>query len=118
MKKELNGMKNKLKPCPFCGSEQMEVGGTLYHGEYRVFVRCLDCPAEVYSRFNSNYLLAEEEAVAAWNRREDIVDCKDCEHYDSKWKNGTGGRGYCLVINDVVDKDNWCMYGERKEGEE
>lgn len=56
---------NKLKPCPFCGSDEVEVEHNA-HGEFWCY-----CPA-CYSRTGTydqenGYTLA----IEAWNRRAD-----------------------------------------------
>ena len=51
--------KIKLKPCPFCGSDDVVVEETYTSG----YVRCRDCGAEGGFRYS------HDEAVAAWNRR-------------------------------------------------
>ena len=57
-------MQNELKPCPFCGGENVEV----FHPKYNPFiglyqVQCYDC------HFGYKQCHTEKEAVAAWNRR-------------------------------------------------
>ena len=57
----------KLKPCPFCGSEpflhQMHVQKTGEDLEMFTVI-CTNCHAGVY--------VPKEEAIAAWNRRSTI----------------------------------------------
>lgn len=53
----------ELKPCPFCGSEDVTCAAGL-EGEY--YVECWDCSAKVES---CNGL---EDAVAGWNAR--VID--------------------------------------------
>ena len=61
MKMEI-GVKVKLKPCPFCGSEAIVVNN--YRGETRVeCVNALSCGATQYWRD------FEEGAIDAWNNR-------------------------------------------------
>lgn len=52
-------MRENLKPCPFCGSEEviMEDGYGLF------YVRCADCGA------SASYCETDEEAISAWNER-------------------------------------------------
>lgn len=51
----------KLKPCPFCGSNDVTVEETYASG----YVRCRSCGAEGGFRYS------HDEAAAAWNRRTD-----------------------------------------------
>ncbi len=57
-------MTEKLKPCPFCGGEEISVGsfgaasGTFLH-----YVKCEECDGA-----STNHQF-EDEAIAAWNRR-------------------------------------------------
>jgi Lar family restriction alleviation protein len=62
----------ELKPCPFCGSEQVttapdhEFGGTTWD------VICKACGARVSSDL-------EEQAIAAWNTRQALKDTSNAE---------------------------------------
>ncbi len=72
-------MNEKLKPCPFCGSTDIELRkGVIFNGA----AHCMDCTADVV--FEAFYLVTEggdwREAVRArWNRRagEVVNDCHD-----------------------------------------
>ena len=58
-------MKNELKPCPFCGSDDIEYGimsGTMKGFDY---IQCQNCGAEIRSINNGKYI----EAIEDWNRR-------------------------------------------------
>lgn len=58
-------MKNELKPCPFCGSDDIDYGimsGTMKGFDY---IQCQNCGAEIRSINNGKYI----EAIEAWNRR-------------------------------------------------
>lgn len=60
-------MKNELKPCPFCGSDDIDYGimsGTMKGFDY---IQCQNCGAEIRSINNGKYI----EAIEAWNRRAD-----------------------------------------------
>lgn len=57
-------MPNELKPCPFCGSENIWVGDVSRNYDIW-FVQCETCGA-TFSHFDS-----EVEATEAWNRRAD-----------------------------------------------
>lgn len=54
-------MTEKLKPCPFCGSNDVTLEETYESG----YVRCRSCGAE------SGFRYSHDEAAAAWNRRTD-----------------------------------------------
>ena len=43
----------------------------------------------------------------------EVVRCKDCFHYESDG----GAMMTCNVTDTVCDNDDYCSYGERKEGE-
>ena len=52
-----------LKPCPFCSSNDVHIGGTL--GMKPFWVRCDNCHADGPIKDT------EGDAIAAWNRRYD-----------------------------------------------
>lgn len=55
----------KLKPCPFCGSQKVYVIEHKFHHLSNSYgVRCLHCKTESYQFFDT-----QKEAVEAWNRR-------------------------------------------------
>ena len=50
----------KLKPCPFCGSE----------ADYYVgYIQCVHCLANIPYRYGLSYADGKAEAIEAWNRR-------------------------------------------------
>lgn len=58
-------MSEELKPCPFCGSDDIDYGimsGTMKGFDY---IQCQNCGAEIRSINNGKYI----EAIEAWNRR-------------------------------------------------
>ena len=59
---------NKLKPCPFCGSTDIDYG--VYTGTMRGFdyVQCQECGAEIHAAEGKEYL---KEVIERWNRRAD-----------------------------------------------
>lgn len=77
---------NELKPCPFCGSEN--VGISLWLGH--CCVTCRGCLGGIAPAPD----LTKEDAVAAWNRRADekvgkwteiadsVFECSECECCD------------------------------------
>jgi Lar family restriction alleviation protein len=52
--------KFKLKPCPFCGSTNIE------HSKIWIFIACNNCKAQISRP-------SEKEAVEAWNRRAENI---------------------------------------------
>ena len=44
-----------------------------------------------------------------------IVRCKECEHYENEAYQD--GYGYCNNHMSVVEDNDFCSYGERKESE-
>jgi Lar family restriction alleviation protein len=65
-------MSKQLLPCPFCGSDDVELS-TGYQGESceenaRRYVECIKCAA------STEFGRTDEEAIAAWNRRSQPVD--------------------------------------------
>jgi len=54
-------MNDELKPCPFCGGEQVEMYSP-FQDVYRVVCICGACGALSHT---------QEKAAAAWNRRYD-----------------------------------------------
>lgn len=67
-------MTEKLKPCPFCGSEDIEIRkGVVFAGA----VYCRTCTADVI--FNAvdnlyNELSWEENLISKWNKRSEADD--------------------------------------------
>lgn len=58
-------MKNKLKPCPFCGSKNLHYSKPL--GPYRgSSVVCIDCGATINAQ--------DDKAKDNWNRRAEEAD--------------------------------------------
>lgn len=63
----------ELKPCPFCGSDDVGCWTTsaiLPNGKHPHFVRCDNCWA------TSNSCCSTEEAIEAWNRRAESEELK------------------------------------------
>ena len=102
---------SELKPCPFCGSENIAVGsdkGTVYRRNTAFgdltrsvptvrWAYCVDCgcvaPAEKVNNFDGFYNPDEQEdalnrAISAWNRRaqpaEPPVRCAECANYQTQ----------------------------------
>lgn len=60
---------NKLLPCPFCGSTNLDVCGVLVR-----YVHCLDCGTDGPWPCHQRKEQTQEEAVEAWNRRVPMKD--------------------------------------------
>ena len=69
-------LKEKLKPCPFCGGKafvntiehdaESRPNGYRFHGE----VMCRNCQATAGTTgFDVSYEFATEKAIIAWNKR-------------------------------------------------
>lgn len=57
---------DRLRPCPFCGGEDVVVERYEHHeGAWRYRVICTDCMARV----DSGLWQRRHQAVEAWNRR-------------------------------------------------
>lgn len=55
----------ELKPCPFCGSDRVNVIEHKFHHLTNSFgVKCFNCKTESYQFFDSR-----KEAIEAWNKR-------------------------------------------------
>lgn len=61
----------KLKPCPFCGSENILVFG----GYYNNYVDCLVCN-NCKAHFKTDKYMTEEQMSEAWNKRAEPEDVK------------------------------------------
>ena len=57
-------MENKLKPCPFCGSKNVELIGPCEEYNLGFGICCNDCG------YDSPIYRTELEVIDAWNRRE------------------------------------------------
>ena len=73
-------MSDKLKPCPFCGSEDVELrDGCLFNGA----VHCNTCSADVV--FAAVKSLSQggdswkENCIAGWNRRAEVKGDADAD---------------------------------------
>ena len=91
----------QIKPCPFCGSEKVNVGT---HGN-NLYVCCYGCNS------CGPYGISEEEAIKLWNaapRKEDVEmgkSCANCVHISKE----VDGKVYCT---EEVDADYSCKYWE------
>lgn len=68
-------MHEKLKPCPFCGSENVELrAGALFNGA----VHCNDCTADVVFDAVRLTLSGDDNwrdaVIEGWNRRAEVKD--------------------------------------------
>ena len=73
-------MPNELKPCPFCGSEDVRIVtganiswlATKYRGNIRT-VCCAKCGVNggVFNTFSTTEEKAEKAAIESWERRAD-----------------------------------------------
>lgn len=80
-------MTDELKPCPFCGGENVETSyKDTFNGDFRRGVYCADCCGGIYPYYDT-----KTEAIDAWNTRAErttpmyrdnhgIWHCENCEH--------------------------------------
>lgn len=52
-----------LKPCPFCGSNEVQLYVCLNEIKTAYVVQCIDCGA------SSAYMYSRKDAIEMWNRR-------------------------------------------------
>jgi len=98
-------MKEKLKPCPFCGEEARMVPPDsalpLWHAG------CRHCDQGFWGD-------SEVGAIAAWNTRaNDNRRCENCKHWQSP--SAEEGPGYCRLFDIVPDRDFDCVDFTKKE---
>ena len=91
-----------LKPCPFCGSEELDIWQNDCGNH---FVVCIGCGASGRDERKV------EKAVEVWNRRyEDaICFCRDCHWYDDGEH-----KGECRLHKIKVKKNGYCFEAWRK----
>ena len=58
-------MKESLKPCPFCGGENLIQGNVEYSFGTDIFIRCADCSGKM--QLCAEY--GKTQLIKAWNRR-------------------------------------------------
>ena len=75
----LEALSVKLKPCPFCGSDELELA---LNGIGNWSVSCLGCGATGRDERKA------DKAVEVWNRRyeEGVTFCGDCRWWDNTGK--------------------------------
>lgn len=80
-KREVTKNMEELKNCPFCGGKAISRRRRPDHimnGKY--FISCVEC------RNKTHYYDSEEEAIAAWNKRVEVIkdDINYCPHCGKK----------------------------------
>ena len=45
-----------------------------------------------------------------------VVRCKDCENWQTDWNPSIPDRHYCAVMDSMMKAEDFCGYGERREG--
>ena len=62
-------MKEDLKPCPFCGSTQIQIQNFVYYGNETAFVECMECEAKTRWFKKDPAESHIKKATIAWNKR-------------------------------------------------
>ena len=61
----------KLKPCPFCGSENLSKGSRMFNFGEDIHIQCMECGAKIQICMEYGW----DELIKKWNRRaEDETD--------------------------------------------
>ena len=124
---------SNLKPCPFCGSDDISV--YRYGPWSNYYAQCNNCYALAPDPSTTN--LTEKEAIHLWNKRdnfllnavleeaeekEHIIHCRDCKWWkesDGSFVRGVGYKGKCRMNTEAVyNGDGYCYLAEEKEREE
>ena len=98
----------ELKPCPFCGSEEVHTARTIIDNcppniaIANIFVMCEGCGAAGRSE------TTVEKAIESWNKRyEDaICFCRDCRWFEDSPKKGM--KGECKLHKIKAGKNDYC----------
>ena len=45
-----------------------------------------------------------------------VVRCRNCEHWQTDWNPSIPDRHYCAVMDSMMKAEDFCSYGERREG--
>lgn len=119
----------KLKPCPFCGSEDIRVMAWEQKGrpfkKWRGEVTCKKCHATITSDFHSLPEGAKESIVEVWNKRTggramivycDLMECKQNKDgkCNNRWPIGTEA----ISIKESYIGQPICSDFEEDEGQE
>ena len=82
---------SELKPCPFCGGENVETSyKDTFSGDFRRGVYCADCCGGIYPYYNT-----EAEAIAAWNTRHQC---------------GLTDEDYSILLDELGVSERTCEY--------
>jgi Lar family restriction alleviation protein len=94
-----------LKPCPFCGSTELDID---INDADNYFVYCLNCGA---SGRDERKL---EKAKEVWNRRyeDGVTFCCECRWFEESLKKGT--KGDCKLHKIKAAKNDYCAGAWRK----
>ena len=48
--------------------------------------------------------------------KEEVVRCRDCEHYDTEWASEAHpGRHWCDTFCHYTEPDGFCAWGDRRD---
>lgn len=95
----------EIKPCPFCGSEEVH---TAINTIDNWFVMCEGCGASGRDE------RTEEKAIASWNKRyeDGLTFCRDCRWFEDSPKKGM--KGECKLHKIKAGKNDYCSAAWRE----
>ena len=113
-------MSERLKPCPFCGSDRVSFlpdDEQLLEDTITGFIWCRGCG------FSSDSFYSEKDALENWNRRTpDTVRCGECRFYEKStmkcFKPVDDEHSFHDYAAPIWKPDDFCSYGELQEMEE
>lgn len=80
--------KGELKPCPFCGGQDVFMDFDESDGVSWFWVRCLRCGCDLFKETST------EKAVSAWNTRADALNSAESLKAENGWIAIDGNENY------------------------
>ena len=80
-----------------------------------------DAPTiDIEERLNDAYAHGWSDAEAKYHDAVEVVQCRNCKHWDTDWKTmeGCEYKHWCNFIDLITDADFYCKHGERKDKDE